>query len=156
MTTTASFGNVSDTLSVPDAALGEPASESTIGEMAAEYGVSFRTLRFYEQLCLLRPRRKGRWMRLYSGADHHRLQMIIEGQKLGLTLTEIAESIGTQDPGDKFRSEIAARADHVLNRIDHLKRQRREIDDAIKRLKAMHARLAQSSNGHEQFLAASG
>ena len=59
MTATATLGNVSDTLSVPGAALAESRGETTIGEMAAEYNVSLRTLRFYEDRRLLRPRREG-------------------------------------------------------------------------------------------------
>ena len=45
MTATATLGNVSDTLSVPAASLAELRGETTIGEMAAEYSVSLRTLR---------------------------------------------------------------------------------------------------------------
>jgi hypothetical protein len=66
MTATATLGNVSDTLSVPGASVAESRGEATIGEMAAEYSVSLRTLRFYEDRRLLRPRREGT-MRLYSG-----------------------------------------------------------------------------------------
>jgi DNA-binding transcriptional MerR regulator len=153
MTATATLGNVSDTLSVPGAALAESRGETTIGEMAAEYNVSLRTLRFYEDRRLLRPRREGT-MRLYSGADRLRLQMIIKGKQLGFTLTEIAELIGAQDSGEDFEEKLQPA--QITTQIDHLERQRREIDDAIMRLKATHDRLSQASNGHGQFLAASG
>jgi DNA-binding transcriptional MerR regulator len=148
MATTASLGNVSETLSVLGAALGEPAREITIGEMAAEYSISFRTLRFYEQRRLLRPRREGR-TRLYSGADRLRLQMIIEGKQLGFTLTEIAELVGTQDFGDNF--EAMLQPAQIKPQIDRLERQRCEIDDAIMRLKAIQARLARRPMGMNNF-----
>ena len=93
-------------------------------------------------------------MRLYSGADRLRLQMIIKGKQLGFTLTEIAELIGAQDSGDDFEEKLQPA--QITTQIDHLERQRREIDDAIMRLKATHDRLSQASNGHGQFLAASG
>ena len=153
MTATATLGNVSETLSVPGAALGESRGETTIGEMAAEYNVSLRTLRFYEDRRLLRPRREGT-MRLYSGVDRLRLQMIIKGKQLGFTLTEIAELIGAQDSGEDFEEKLQPA--QITTQIDHLERQRREIDDAIMRLKATHDRLSQGSHGHGQFLAASG
>jgi DNA-binding transcriptional MerR regulator len=153
MTPTATLGNVSDTLSVPVAALGDSRGETTIGEMAAEYGVSLRTLRFYEDRRLLRPRREGT-MRLYSGVDRLRLQMIIKGKQLGFTLTEIAELIGAQDSGEDFEEKLQPA--QITTQIDHLERQRREIDDAIMRLKATHDRLSQASHGHGQFLSASG
>jgi DNA-binding transcriptional MerR regulator len=141
-TTAATLGNVFDTLSVPSAVLGEPASESTIAEMAAEYSISARTLRFYGDRCLLRPRREGT-MRLYSGVDRLRLQMIIEGKQLGFTLTQIAEFIGTQNSGDNFEEKLQPA--QITTQIDRLQRQRCEIDGAIMRLKAMHARLVQAS-----------
>jgi DNA-binding transcriptional MerR regulator len=153
MTATATLGNVSDTLSVPGASAAESRGETTIGEMAAEYSVSLRTLRFYEDRRLLRPRREGT-MRLYSGADRLRLQMIIKGKQLGFTLTEIAELIGAQDSGEDFEEKLQPA--QITTQIDHLERQRREIDDAITRLKATHDRLSRASNGHGQFLAASG
>ena len=152
MTATATLGNVSDTLSVSGASLAESRGETTIGEMAAEYSVSLRTLRFYEDRRLLRPRREGT-MRLYSGADRLRLQMIIKGKQLGFTLTEIAELIGAQDSGEDFEEKLQPA--QITTQIDHLERQRREIDDAIARLRATHDRLAQSSNGLEQLQAVS-
>jgi DNA-binding transcriptional MerR regulator len=156
MTSAATLGNVSDTLSIPGPVHGElndeSARESTIGEMAAEYGVSLRTLRFYEDRRLLRPRREGT-MRLYSGVDRLRLQMIIKGKQLGFTLTEIADLIGTQDSSVDFEEKLQPA--QITTQIDHLERQRREIDDAIARLRATHARLAHPSNGHEQLQAAS-
>jgi len=151
------LGYGSDALSVSTAVKGELTSEggreTTIGEMAAEYGVSLRTLRFYEDRRLLRPRREGT-MRIYSGVDRLRLQMIIKGKQLGFTLTEIAELIGTQDSGDNFEEKLQPA--QITTQIDHLERQRREIDDAIVRLKATHNRLAQASSAPEQYLAASG
>ena len=153
MTATATLGNVSDTLSVPGAALGESRGETTIGEMAAEYNVSLRTLRFYEDRRLLRPRREGT-MRLYSGADRLRLQMIIKGKQLGFTLSEIAELIGAQNSGDDFEEKLQPA--QITTQIDHLERQRRDIDEAIARLRATHSRLAEASTSPKQYLAASG
>jgi DNA-binding transcriptional MerR regulator len=80
--------------------------------------------------------------------------MIIKGKQLGFTLTEISELIGTQDSADDFEEKL--RPSQITTQIDHLERQRREIDDAIVRLKATHDRLAQTSNGHGQLLAVSG
>jgi DNA-binding transcriptional MerR regulator len=155
MSGTATLGDVSDPLSVPGATDGQPSSETTIGEMAAEFNVTHRTLRFYEDRRLLRPRREGT-MRLYSSADSLRLKMIIKGKQLGFTLTEIAELIGTKDTdtGDDFEEKL--QPPQITTQIDHLERQRREIDDAIVRLKATHDRLARASNRHGHLLAAAG
>jgi DNA-binding transcriptional MerR regulator len=122
--------------------------EATIGEMAAEFGVSLRTLRFYEDRKLLRPRREGN-SRIYGPGDRIRLQMILRGKQLGFTLTEIGELIGAQDVTDDFEQKLQPQ--QIVTQIDHLERQRREIDEAIVRLRATHARLAGVSD--EQRLA---
>jgi len=151
------LGYGSDALTVSNAAhaesAGEAARECTIGELAGEYGISLRTLRFYEDRRLLRPRREGT-MRIYSGVDKFRLQMILKGKQLGFTLSEIAELIGTQDSGDDLEEKLQPA--QITTQIDHLERQRREIEDAIARLRATHNRLAQSASRPEQYLSASG
>ena len=70
---------VSSTDTMIGAAAGTVAGrESTIGEMARAYGVTLRTLRFYEDRNLLRPRRVGN-ARYYGGVDRARLAMILSG-----------------------------------------------------------------------------
>jgi DNA-binding transcriptional MerR regulator len=112
--------------------------EITIGEMASEFRVSLRTLRFYEDRKLLRPRREGN-ARLYSPADCLRMQMILKGKQLGFTLTEIHELIGNYESSDDFEGKL--KPQQIVAQIHHLERQRAEIDGAIARLKATHERL---------------
>jgi DNA-binding transcriptional MerR regulator len=111
----------------------------TIGEMASEFNVSLRTLRFYEDRKLLRPRRDGN-TRLYSSMDRLRMQMIVKGKQLGFTLTEIHELIGNYEMTDDFEGKL--KPQQIVTQIDHLERQRAEIDGAIARLRATHERLA--------------
>jgi DNA-binding transcriptional MerR regulator len=61
---------------------------STIGDIARDFDVTLRTLRFYEARGLLSPRREG-MNRYYSEQDRARLELILKGKKLGFTLTEI-------------------------------------------------------------------
>jgi DNA-binding transcriptional MerR regulator len=61
---------------------------STIGDIARDFDVTLRTLRFYEARGLLSPRREG-MNRFYSEQDRSRLALILKGKKLGFTLTEI-------------------------------------------------------------------
>src|SRR5437016_6657522 len=67
----------------------------TIGELAQEFGVTLRTLRFYENKGLLAPQREG-LTRLYSPSDRARLGLILKGKKLGFTLTEIRQMIAAE------------------------------------------------------------
>ncbi len=117
------------------------AGEMTIGEVAREYGVTLRTLRFYEDRNLLRPRRIGS-ARYYGGQERVRLEMILKGKQLGFTLAEISELIGTGDASGLNDIEERLQPAQVVDQLDHLERQRREIDDAIARLKATRERMA--------------
>ena len=136
----------------PDSGFNNGRREMTIGEMAAEFNVSLRTLRFYEDRKLLRPRREGN-TRLYSPTDRLRMQMILKGKQLGFTLTEIHDLIGNYETTDDFEGKL--KPQQIVTQIDHLERQRAEIDSAIARLRATHERLAAAFASPDHPLAAS-
>jgi DNA-binding transcriptional MerR regulator len=117
------------------------AGEMTIGEMAREFGVTLRTLRFYEDRNLIRPRRAGN-ARYYGGPDRVRLEMILKGKQLGFTLAEISELIGAEDGSAKTDFEERLQPAQIVDQLDHLERQRREIDDAITKLQATRERMS--------------
>ena len=119
----------------PDAAVHD--SEMTISQMSRLYGVSLRTLRFYEDRGLIKPRREGN-ARFYRGADRVRMEMILRGKKLGFTLTEINDLIGGKGASDTPDLEEQLQPEQIVNQIGHLERQRDEIDTAIARLRATH------------------
>jgi DNA-binding transcriptional MerR regulator len=110
-------------------------SEFTIRDLAAEFDVTARTLRFYEQKGLLNPGRKGA-SRVYSIADRARLVLILRGKRVGFSLDEIREmldmeAITTQDP-----SALTDMLERFHDRIDALNHQREDIDAAIAELEA--------------------
>jgi len=74
-------------------------AELTISQMSQLYAVSPRTLRFYEARGLIKPSREGN-LRLYRAADRVRMEMILQGKKLGFTLTEINDLIDGKGPKD--------------------------------------------------------
>ncbi len=115
--------------------------EMTISQMSRLYGVSLRTLRFYEDRGLIRPRREGN-ARYYRGADRVRMEMILRGKKLGFTLTEINDLIGGKGANETPDLEEQLQPQQIVNQIGHLERQREEIDSAIERLRATHNRLS--------------
>jgi DNA-binding transcriptional MerR regulator len=117
------------------------AGETTIGEMAREFGVTLRTLRFYEDRNLIRPRRMGN-ARYYGGPDRVRLEMILKGKQLGFTLAEISELIGAEDSSAKSDFEEKLRPAQIVDQLDYLERQRREIEEAITSLKATRERMS--------------
>ncbi len=119
-------------------------AEMTISQMSRAYGVSLRTLRFYEDRGLIKPRREGN-ARYYRGADRVRMEMILKGKKLGFTLTEINDLIGGKGANETPELEDQLQPQQIVSQIGHLERQRSEIDTAIERLRATHSRLSQGA-----------
>lgn len=115
----------------------------TISQLAREFGVTPRALRFYEDKGLLTPRRDG-MNRVYSHRDRARLQLILRGKRVGLSLIEIKEIL------DLYKVDQRAQAQTALKkykaRIVALEAQREDIDAAIETLNSSIALL-------EKFLA---
>ncbi len=98
--------------------------------MARRFDTTLRTLRFYESRGLIKPRREG-MSRLYDAEAEQRFRLIEEGRKLGFTLTEIAEMLGTSRSVNELRLTL----DKVMDQIEHLESQRTQIDAAIASLR---------------------
>lgn len=64
----------------------------SITELTREFGISTRTLRFYEDEGLIHPERRGR-TRLFRPADRHLIKEILRGRRIGFTIAEIREII---------------------------------------------------------------
>ena len=116
-------------------------AEMTISQMSRIFGVSLRTLRFYEDRGLIKPRREGN-ARYYRPADRVRMEMILKGKKLGFTLTEIQDLIGGKGATETPDLEDQLNSQQIDTQIGHLERQRGEIESAIERLRATQTRLA--------------
>jgi DNA-binding transcriptional MerR regulator len=69
----------------------------SISQLAEEFGVTTRTIRFYEEKGLVQPLREGQ-KRLYSPADRVRIKLILRGKRIGMTLQESVELIDMYDP----------------------------------------------------------
>jgi DNA-binding transcriptional MerR regulator len=80
-------------------------SEFSIGELATEFDVTPRAIRFYEDHGLLAPRRAGQ-RRIYSPRDRTRLKLTLRGKRLGLSLAEIRELIDMYEPGRDERPQL--------------------------------------------------
>ncbi|MFZ3327896.1 MAG: MerR family transcriptional regulator [Methylocella sp.] len=111
---------------------------STIREMARDFQVSIRTLRFYEDRGLLHPRRESADRR-YDARDRIHLKMILKGKQLGFTLSEIHDILACEDSG-KTELEMGLLPEQILAQISFLERQRSQIDAAINTLREAHRR----------------
>ena len=84
---------------------GAERGESSISELAREFDVTPRAIRFYEDQGLLSPRREGQ-RRIYTARDRTRLKLTLRGKRLGLTLSEIRELIDMYEPGRDERPQL--------------------------------------------------
>lgn len=106
----------------------------TIAELAEEFDVSLRTLRFYESKGLLSPKRQG-LNRLYSNNDKNRLAAILKGKKLGFTLGEISAMLKDERRGAK-PAQLKMSAEKVADQIRYLEAQKAEVEQALAKLLA--------------------
>lgn len=106
----------------------------TITELAHEFDVTPRAIRFYEDKGLLHPARQG-MMRVYARRDRARLQLILRGKRLGFSLAEIREMIDLYDVGDGRVEQMKLTLKRSQERLAALELQKRDIDDAIHQLK---------------------
>jgi DNA-binding transcriptional MerR regulator len=107
-----------------------PATEFTITDLAREFDITPRAIRFYEDQGILAPTRAGRGglKRVYSPRDRTRLKLTLRGKRLGLTLTQIRELIDMyESPKDavaQARKFLAILEQHRAN----LEQQREDIE----------------------------
>ncbi|MER8458798.1 MerR family DNA-binding transcriptional regulator [Mesorhizobium sp. M1300] len=106
-----------------------------IGEMAKKYGVTLRTLRFYEDKGLLNPQRDGS-TRLYTRRDRARLKLILLGRKVGFSLRDVKQMMDLYDPNGSNTKQLRLALDKSEKQLAHLQKQRALIDDAISELSA--------------------
>lgn len=102
----------------------------TIGDLAKEFNVTLRTLRFYEDKNLLNPRREG-MARIYSRRDRARLKLVLMGKKVGFSLTEIKDMLDLYDLRDGQVTQLRVALGRFTEQIDVLREQRDDVDRAI-------------------------
>lgn len=112
----------------------------TIGDLAREFGVTLRALRFYEDRGLLSPRRDGT-ARIYDARDRDRLSVILKGKQLGFTLTEIRAMLAEDRIGGPA-ANLKLSLDQIEDQINHLEQQKEEIELALVELRARRSGLA--------------
>jgi DNA-binding transcriptional MerR regulator len=110
------------------------ASEFTIRDLKKEFGVSARTLRFYEEKGLIDPRRDG-LERIYSRRDRARLKYVLMGKSVGFSLDEIRAMLDLYDLGDGQVTQLTVAHARFLEQIERLETQRRDVERAIAELK---------------------
>lgn len=108
----------------------------TISELAKEFDITTRTIRFYEDQGLLHPERHGR-NRVYLPRDRIRLKLVLRGKRLGFSLSDISEIIGLYDTEIGEAGQLHYFLGKIEERRTMLKRQRKDIDITLKELQSI-------------------
>ncbi|MBB3167010.1 MerR family transcriptional regulator [Simiduia aestuariiviva] len=111
----------------------------SISDLAREFDITTRAIRFYEDKGLLAPARRGQ-TRLYSHADRVKLKLILRGKRLGLSLEESGEIIGMYDPGSNNVPQLERLIGKIQERRRALLAQKRDIDIMLAELEDAEAR----------------
>lgn len=126
----------------------------SIGDLAREFDLTTRAIRFYEDLGLLQPERSGPGgrSRIYSGRDRTRLKLTLRAKRLGLSLTEAKEIIDMYDsPRDTgaqlqkyldvlalHRKQVEAHMVDMQSNLDELKTQEKEARVLLAKAQKAH------------------
>ena len=115
-------------------------AEFSISELAREFDVTPRAIRFYEDQGLLAPRREGQ-RRIYTPRDRTRLKLTLRGKRLGLTLSEIRELIDMYEPGRDQRPQLERFLDVLETHKASLLQQRADIEAQLSEIQAFEKRV---------------
>jgi DNA-binding transcriptional MerR regulator len=115
-------------------------AEYSIGELAAEFDVTPRAIRFYEAEGLLAPRRAGQ-RRIYTPRERTRLKLTLRGKRLGLTLSEIRDLIDMYEPGQDERPQLERFLAVLETHKTALERQREDIAAQLAEIAAFEKRV---------------
>lgn len=105
----------------------DAATRYTITELAQEFDVTPRAIRFYEDMGLLAPARDGRH-RIYAQRDRTRLRLTLRGKRLGLSLQEIKQLVDMYDSPQDSAAQLQAFLAVLASHRRQLERQREDID----------------------------
>jgi DNA-binding transcriptional MerR regulator len=121
----------------------------TIGELAEEFGVTTRTIRFYEAKQLITPARKG-VARFYTRRDRARLTLILRSKNLGFTLDEVSEYLALYDADPTHVTQQR----HLLTKLDSqiltLQAKRADLDRTLRELKSIRAQTVEFLRANDE------
>jgi len=122
--------------------MSDRSTEFSIGDLAREFDLTTRTIRYYEDKMLLQPKRRGQ-QRIYSRADRTRLKLILRGKRLGWNLDEIFEVIQLYNSPDGEKRQLELMVSKIRNSRNTLLDQQEDIKVALQELDEIEARCSQ-------------
>ena len=125
------------------------AGSYSISELAAEFDITPRTIRFYEEKGLLKPTRQGQ-SRVYSAADRTRLKLILRGKRLGLSLEESRDIIEMYEPNHDNSKQLTTLIKAIQDKRRQLEHQLRDIEIMMQDLDESERRLVEALEQRQQ------
>ncbi len=102
----------------------------SISDLAREFALTTRAIRYYEDEGMLAPTRRGR-ARIYGERERVRLKLILRGKRLGFSLSEIRELLDLYEVGHNERAQLAMFLDMLGERRGRLLQQKEDIDAVL-------------------------
>jgi DNA-binding transcriptional MerR regulator len=124
-------------------------AEFSIGELAREFDVTPRAIRFYESEGLLAPLRDGQ-RRIYTPRDRTRLKLTLRGKRLGLTLSEIRDLIDMYEPGRDERPQLERFLAVLEAHKAALLRQREDVEAQLGEIAAFEKKVRKQLGGRKR------
>jgi len=114
-------------------------TQFTITQLASEFDITARAIRFYEDVGLLMPQRAGR-NRVYTQRDRTRLKLTLRGKRLGLSLQEIKQLVDMYDSPSDTQQQLAAFMTVLQQHRTQLEQQREDIEITLAEIAQHEAR----------------
>jgi len=120
--------------------------KTTISELAGEFGITPRTIRYYEEVGLLSPHRNTPTsQRLYDERDRARLKLILRGKRFGYSLSELGDILELYDVDPTQRQQIMRTLEYGLQHI-------REIDERIEEMREIREEMLEFGTSFLEIL----
>ncbi|SBT03476.1 putative transcriptional regulator [Candidatus Propionivibrio aalborgensis] len=114
------------------------ATSFSISDLAREFGITPRTIRFYEDQRLVAPKREGR-TRVFSRRDRTRLKLALRGKRLGFSLAEIGYLINMYDSARDKKTQLTELLNGLAQRKAALVQQREDIEAVLQEINAVES-----------------
>jgi len=115
----------------------------TVTELAVEFDVTARAIRFYETKGLLTPQRVGS-TRVYSYRDRARLRLILRAKRLGFSLTDISEYLDLYNVDPEQTEQQLLLAGKIERRVRELEQQREDLETTLVELKEIQKQIGEN------------
>ena len=113
----------------------QPDETYTISQLAEEFSITLRSIRFYEDQGLLKPQRQGQ-NRIFSRQDRARLKLILRGKRLGFSLSHIHELFHLYDSEKRSKKQLQDMLNKIKHRQKLLLQQQADIQSVMMELNA--------------------